>query len=235
MRFLVLLFYYNRPSLVKNALLSLIDSTYQNFEVAFIDDSSDIPGEIVTRDFLSQHSELLSRFKFFHTNDTKQAKDARGGSNFGMYANRAIQESNADIGIILCDDDALFPTYLSGLCDFFRNSPAQYVYSHLITFNPAIEDFNAIKTKTVASDFLRHTHPINPFCAVDSSQVAWRLSANKIRNCWFPYPQTANLDAAFYAQLYAAYGDCIFSGLISQFKAQGPFQLGVHGSYDRVD
>lgn len=237
MKILVLLFYYNRPQLVLNALESLRDTTYSDWTCAFIDDGSDHEGKSIVTEYFKDSPELLEKFKFYNTGDTKAAKQARGGSIFGKFANDAIQESDADIGVMLCDDDALFPTYLEGLSIFFMAFPhIQYAYSHVISWMPTAETFAAVKTRTIADCAqLNLTGPINPWSRVDSSQVAWRLSCNKEGGCWFPHPQTSALDAALYAQLFNKYGACDFTGLIAQFKGWGPQQLGAHGGYDRVD
>ena len=38
LKILILLFYYDRPEMVKNALKSIENSSYKNFTIAFIDD-----------------------------------------------------------------------------------------------------------------------------------------------------------------------------------------------------
>ena len=52
LKFLILLFYYNRPKMVLNALNSINKLSYKNFEIAFIDDGSDNPGEPVVKETL---------------------------------------------------------------------------------------------------------------------------------------------------------------------------------------
>ena len=39
-KFLILLFYYDRPKMVRNALQSVKELNYKNWELAFIDDGS---------------------------------------------------------------------------------------------------------------------------------------------------------------------------------------------------
>lgn len=229
LNFLILLLYCNRPVLVKNALQSIAESTYDNYEVAVIDDSPECP----IRPTIEQHfPQLLPKCKFYETNDSKESKLARGNSIFGQFMNQAIEESDADVGIMLCDDDALFPTYLENLNTYYQqNSEVMYAYSHLICYNPEVETYENIKHRTETSIFLNWQHPINPWCQVDSSQVSWRISCNKEGNCWFPYPQTTNLDASFYARLFEIYRECVWTGFIGQFKGQFPKQLGARGSY----
>jgi glycosyltransferase involved in cell wall biosynthesis len=227
MRILVLLFYYNRPKMVLNALHSIRDTTHGDFEVAFIDDGSELPGRPVVEEFFKDRPDILGKFKFFNTGDSRADKEARGGSVFGRIANEAIMESDADLGIMLCDDDALLPEYLSGLSDYFSVNPeVKYAYSHMILFNPVEEPFDSVKTRREASAYLNWTHPLHPFCQVDSSQVCWRLSCNKEGGVWLPHPQTSNHDATFYSGLFGTYGNCVFTGLVGQFKGWCGVQLG---------
>ena len=85
LKFLILLFYYNRPKMVLNALNSINKLSYKKFEVAFIDDGSDNPGEPIVRETLKPS--FLKKVTFYNTNDTVKAKIERGGSNFGKLAN----------------------------------------------------------------------------------------------------------------------------------------------------
>lgn len=52
---LILLFYYNRPELVKNALFSIKNNNYVNWKLAFIDDGSLINGEKIVRSIFNEN------------------------------------------------------------------------------------------------------------------------------------------------------------------------------------
>ena len=119
LKFLILLFYYNRPKMVLNALTSINKLSYKNIEIAFIDDGSDHPGEPVAREHLKPS--ILKKVKFYNTNDTIKQKIDRGGSEFGKLANEAVKNSDADIVLMLCDDDALFSDYLDYLNRFYKH------------------------------------------------------------------------------------------------------------------
>ena len=64
LKFLILLFYYNRPKMVLNALTSINKLSYKNIEIAFIDDGSDHPGEPVAREHLNPS--ILKNVKFYN-------------------------------------------------------------------------------------------------------------------------------------------------------------------------
>jgi hypothetical protein len=68
--------------------------------------------------------------------------------------------------------------------------------------------------------------PINPYCKVDSSQVAWRIKCILENDLWFPYPQSLNLDASLYKQLYEKCGECYPTFIFGQCKGAFEDQLG---------
>ena len=215
----ILLFYYNRPVLVRNALQSLQETSYQHWELIFIDDSLEtLPGKPIVEEYFGNDK----RIKYYCTNDTMEERHKRGTSIFGKTANQGINESNADIMLMLCDDDALYPTYLEGLNRFYlANSDIKYSYSHIILFDPTKEDYH---NATMIPTFHNNLKAINPVCNVDSSQVSWRLK--ETRDVQFPENKTIALDAVVFGQLFQKFGNCIFNGLIGQYKGWFDGQLG---------
>ena len=144
LKFLILLFYYNRPKMVLNALNSINKLSYKKFEVAFIDDGSDNPGEPIVRETLKPS--FLKKVTFYNTNDTVKAKIERGGSNFGKLANEAVKNSDADIVLMLCDDDALFSDYLNYLNRFYLfNQRINYAYCKLKYYDPTKQPYTKAK------------------------------------------------------------------------------------------
>jgi len=231
LKFLILLFYYDRPEMVKNALQSINESTYTNFTIAFIDDGSEFEGKPIVEEILK--SELLGKVIFYNTNDSIENKLAQGGSVFGKLANEALQTTNCDIALMLCDDDALTPGYLEYLNEYFKLNPeVNHCYSKVLFYNPTKESYKQSKETTdfnhVGTTYnLNHYNtPINPYCKVDSSQVAWRIKCNLENNIWFPYPQTRNLDASLYKQLYEKCGECYPTFIFGQCKGAFEDQLG---------
>lgn len=231
LKILILLFYYNRPKMVRSAIQSIIESDYKNWELAFIDDS-DIPESDIDLGLIFP-PEDLHKIKIYKTNDTRANKLARGGSVFGGFANQAIQDSNANIVIMLCDDDALIPDYLTNLNNFYKNHiNINYAHSHVIEFNPLIEDY---KNKSKTQSALNFNGPIVPYNNVDASQVSWRIECSKNGGIWFPSPKTNALDYVVYTQLFNKYGNCEFTGFDGQYKAFHDRQLGRTNSYDNVN
>jgi hypothetical protein len=215
-KILILLSYFERPKMVRNALASVLRAgeLYSNWELAFIDDASPTPGRPVVEEMLQGY---LDKVRFYNTNCTDEV------SIFGSFMNQAIKDSDADLALILCDDDELCVDYLKNLNNYFLCHPSVVVcYSHVYYFDPFRER---------SSDVVFDSKWLNSYTGVvllednvDASQVAWRTLCNKVRGCWFPSPKTRNLDAAFYSQL----GEAPFSGFIGQYKGMHSMQLGQH-------
>lgn len=216
-KILILFFYYDRPNLVKVALNSIKNHSYKNWEIAFIDDGSPNPGEPIVKEVLSEY---ISQIKFYNTNDTVENKVNRkqeDGSIFGKYAQQAIEESDSDYVIMLCDDDALYPDYFNNLVKYFEEHPDEkYVYSHIHTYDPVLTKIE--DNPPYEYHHLNKTEPLNPHFKIDMSQVAWRRKDFIEKKIKFPYPMTANLDAVIYNQMFNMFGDCHFSGFIGQYK-----------------
>jgi len=225
-KILILLLYYNRPKMVRNTLESIKNINYDNWELVFIDDGSEEPGRPIVEEILADELQKIS----FITGDPVEKKIAQGGSRIGEFMNTAIKNSEAELAIILCDDDALLPDYLTELNRWFIGNPHKmYCYSHIILFDPFKEkpdkkffEKDEILWQGCIQNRYRNrynkTRPVNPSGSLDSSQVAWRLSCNKKDGIWFHSPQTCSIDAKFYEGLKRHYGQAMFSGFIGQYK-----------------
>lgn len=224
MKTLILLAYYNRPKMVLNALTSIVESSYQNWHLAFIDDFSKVPGEPIARSILDE-----SKITFYQTGTTAEEKLKLGGGRHGAIMNQAIRESDADLCVILCDDDALYPSYLANINDFFeKNSNVSSCYSRVIVFDPLTEDYH----KATNLDYFCNNRqgPINGCCQVDASQVAWRTKCNKQDGVWFDELRPRDHDLDFFNKLYALSGPMVRSPYIAQYKGWHAKQLGNLGA-----
>jgi glycosyltransferase involved in cell wall biosynthesis len=218
LKILILLAYYNRPTIVKNALRSVIESTYSNWELAFCDDGSNTPGESLVREMYSP--EQLDKVRFYRLDDTVAQKNEQGGSRHGSMLNDAMDKSDADIVIILCDDDALTPAYLGNLNAWYADHPERtYGYSHVVEYNPTTENYHNTSKKATG---LNRTNSIVPACMVDSSQVSWRRDP-RIK---FPSPQTGGLDIVLFEYMHSIFGLCPFTGFDGEYKGVFNLQLG---------
>lgn len=233
MRILILSAYYNRPILVKNMLNSILKANelHADWELAFGDDGSKIPGKPIVEEVLKDH---LDQVRFYHSNMSFEDK-IQQGLILGRMANQAIRDSSADAAIMLCDDDELVPTYLRDLSLYFEKHPnILHCYCKLHLYNPLhkkSEDVNNITGK-----WNQHSEPINPVNHLDASQVAWRLSCCKDRGAWFKdntkqvpgKPWTKDTDKSFFENLFAKCGKCHPLGVAGQYKGVHDYQLLWH-------
>jgi hypothetical protein len=96
--------------MVENALSSIIknNKTHKDWHLAFIDDSLFKTGQAVFEKYMAPFGNQASYWK----TDTTAEEKMRAESQIGRFMNEAITASDADIAIMLCDDDELCPDYL---------------------------------------------------------------------------------------------------------------------------
>lgn len=220
MKFHILLPYYRRPEIVIGALNSVIDSTYKNYKLSFIDDSGD---ESFKQTFLS-----LGSFKeedYVPVLMSDKEKQSIGGSIIGKVMNSEISNYESDKIIILCDDDALFPDYLEKLNNFYTKNPDNlWSYCYVSIFNPLEESYKTSKIN-LSTSLNQYTTPIHPWHKVDASQVSFSRDYF-IKTTGFSYPLTRNLDADIYNKLFPILGNCAPNYIIGQYKGTHEKQLG---------
>jgi len=189
--------------MVINALKSIkkANELYENWELAFIDDSSTIAGEGVVKEQLPN---LLNKINFYNSNSTTEEKIKHTITHV-VVANKILKKTDADIAIVLCDDDALYPDYLLKLNDFFNNNPdINSCYSDMVIFNPLEENYdglyekyldctlfskNLVTSAYMGTPYERQKGDHGPCCGagrMDACQVAWRVSCNQKYEAWWP-------------------------------------------------
>lgn len=221
MKFIIVLAYYCRPKLVLNAIQSIREMNYDNYHVVIVDDGS-FPS---SNQVIMVDDPIVEQAIVHYIPDTPEQKIIQGGSRHGEFINKAILESNADIAIVLCDDDGITPDYFTNLAKWFSENPDQmYCYSHVRYFDPLTESPFGIEKRPW---WTNHTHTLNPENTLDSSQVAFRTKCFQVDGIRYPSPQTKNLDAVLFRQLYSKYGPCKFAGFDGQYKAIFDNQLGT--------
>jgi cellulose synthase/poly-beta-1,6-N-acetylglucosamine synthase-like glycosyltransferase len=90
---------FNKETTVKRALTSVLNQTFQNFEIVVVDDGSTDRGADIVRNLADP------RIRLFH-------KDNQGVS---VARNRGIREARADMVAFLDADDEWLPGYLGGI------------------------------------------------------------------------------------------------------------------------
>jgi hypothetical protein len=239
LKILVLCSYYNRPKLVRNALKSVLRAgeLHPNWVLAFGDDGSDVSGAPIVAEILGDQKDKIILVDTAMTFEEKLKK----GITIGGHANRVMLGSDADVAIMLCDDDELDEFYFSNLNDYFlRNPQVLHAYSKIKIFNPLFQKSNEI-------NHLDHKYnlcsaPIDPSGKVDASQVAWRIDC--IRNYGVRFPETTmlvpnkpwaiNIDRTFFESLFLNCGNCYPTGFVAQSKGIHDYQLVWHKNTDEM-
>lgn len=237
-KIVVMLFYYERPNMVKNALRSVIKANehYQNWFLIVFDDGSQTPVEPIVHEVMGD-SGCIDRVGIIRNDVTVEQKVNSGGM-LGYMQNRLVESSiaqmNPDAFVILCDDDELHPEYLKKLDEYLTANPdVLSCYSKVIFYNPLEETSDNI-TMSQTENPLAHLNkpdgPINGACMVDASQVAFRPKCYEM-GARFPYPATQDQDAGFYSSLFQNCGPMHPTGFVSQYKGVHGKQLGKVGAF----
>tara|TARA_Y100001938_G_scaffold85196_1_gene117001 strand:+ start:5220 stop:6026 length:807 start_codon:yes stop_codon:yes gene_type:complete len=244
----IILFYYDRPNLVKKmGLKTVFESDYDNWEISVIDDSNEQNFNKVLEEFYKDHPDFINskdKVKIFNTNDTLEEKKQRGDAVIGKFANDAMYLSEADISIMLCDDDGVTKNYFSELSEFYiKNPELNHSYCRLTTYTPieggkterkqgewieggntGIDYENFIPTPDNYLNCRQDNTRLENVC--DSSMVSWRRENAIKEGILFKYPKTANLDSDIYSLMDRYWGNCNFNSIIGQYKAFWDGQLG---------
>lgn len=232
MKFLILLCYFERPILVRNALKSILKSNehHQDWELVFGDDGSLNEGRPIVEEVLKDH---LHKVRFVNSKMSLEEKLDQG-IQLGRYANEEILKSTADVAITLSDDDELVPTYLKDLKLFLESNPQKmYCYSKIHIYNPLIQNSDTVINPS--GHFNSWSEPIDPVNKVDASQVAFRLDCFRHYDIRYPNsthengrPWVKNFDSSLFEQLYRQFGECVYTGLVGQYKGIHDYQLVWH-------
>lgn len=230
----ILLVYYKRPNIVLNALDSIKALKYNNWELNFIDDS----GDDSFKETLFNYGLDNDKIKYRPIFDSDQTKLEQNGSRHGEYMNLSIKETDAEVIVVLCDDDALVDDYFTKINEFYHNnSEINWSFCNLFFFNPEVEHYTQGINRT-STDYRNHGStynlniykgPINPVCAIDGSQINFRRKVFIEKDLWYPSPQTKNLDAAIFTHIVNNYGLCYPMFTYGQVKGAFADQLGNRG------
>jgi glycosyltransferase involved in cell wall biosynthesis len=234
-KFLIAIVYYERPKVLINALKSILDIAYPEFEVHLIDDGSTNRAEPIVREVCSS---IIDKFKFSYIENTIEQKKEQGGSLHGRYLTDAIKESDADHVIVLCDDDAIYPHFLTKL-NLLINKPENkdknYFYHNIVLYDCLREPYtNGVERGDLSYFTNQWKEPINCDCRVDGSQVTYNRKRFVEDNIIYPYPQTSMLDSVSFKQMFNAWGPAYYSGLISQVKSNNEDNLIFKYNTDKI-
>lgn len=117
----ILLFSYNRPKMIREAIQSVLDQSYGNFDLFIVDDGSDFDLIDLVDDYADQR--ILTAIA------PKISTDQRvNSSRLGSNANAVIETIPDEEPVYyLCDDDIMGPNWLSRSIRTFQMMPEIHV------------------------------------------------------------------------------------------------------------
>ncbi|MBU2955617.1 glycosyltransferase [Marinobacter sp. F3R08] len=123
---------YNRADFIAEAVQSVLDQTYQNFEHLIVDDGSNDNTREVLSPFLED-----DRFKYFYQENQGQS----------VARNLALKHARGDFICFLDSDNAWLPIHLESLLAAFQETPdVDIVYGDGITID---EKGNELRRKNI--------------------------------------------------------------------------------------
>jgi glycosyltransferase involved in cell wall biosynthesis len=215
--------------MVKNALHSIKNLDYDNWELFIIDDGSFKPIEPIANEILKDYK---NKFSVFQTGHYDVVHKWANQSMIGYYMNQYIASHKSDVVIVVCDDDALVSDYLTKLNEFYNNNPEElWSYCHVVEYNPYLEQANlATLNKAPPSTYWHNRFNgatlEKASCVLDSSQVTFRTQVFREGIHWH-YPRTGLLDAVIFNDMVVKYHKPIkYANCVGQYKAVFPDQMG---------
>lgn len=159
----IILTSYNRPHWLQEAIDSVLNQTYSNWELFVIDDNS--PGDAVDNLMASLNDDRI------HYINTNVSNEDRGKScRYATNINTVLKISDGTYISYLTDDDAYYPDRLASMVAYLDSNPdISVVYGYQFCFN---DDTPEIPSNIRA--------PIGPLeraaCEVDHNSVMHRRS-----------------------------------------------------------
>ncbi len=105
---------YNRPRMIRQALKSVADQTYKNYELLIFDDSNAFKIWDAVAEF------QFPSVQIHHTNLTAEERRARG--RLGVNCNIGLHIAQGDLICFLCDDDYYYPDWFYKAAWFFESN-----------------------------------------------------------------------------------------------------------------
>jgi len=112
----ILLTSYNRPIMIRDAINSVLNQTYKNWELFVLDDNSNEGTLEVIRGYL-----VDPRIRFFRTNLTENHDWLQ--ARYAVNINDTIDKINGEFTTYLTDDDYFMPRRLECMVKYFNQHP----------------------------------------------------------------------------------------------------------------
>lgn len=119
----VILTSYNRPQYLNECIDSVINQTYQNWELIIMDDNS---SDETTKNIINSYNDKRIIKVFGNISEKDRFKTAR----YATLINQAFALSSGEYITYLVDDDMYYPDRLQTLIDYVTENPTHQVVYH---------------------------------------------------------------------------------------------------------
>lgn len=254
MKLLYTVITYKRPQMLRNAIRSIYNegllwssrdhTTKHQIEIVIVDDCE---AEAI-EEFGAQKSGEYDGMRIIQPRDTLMQKHGHTASRVGWALNKAVMESDADIVMMLCDDDLVYPWAAEKIIKFFEEHPEEdWGWGSACTYNAVTCNFPTIETndgmqlihgQIVTAEgensppgkrdvpFMERTVAAN---ILDISQVAWRRESQIAHNIrWIDksHPNRNPIDHMVFHQMDSRFSEgCPNMDILVQYKGSHDTQL----------
>jgi spore maturation protein CgeD len=181
---------YNRPTLIRQALQSVLDQTHQDYQLIVVDDSTKM-----------NIFEIMGPYKFTESltiHNIVKPEERSKVNRLGININIGLKNARGDVICYLADDDYYFPTWFEKLNRFFEENPDKQVAYGILKYSESMMmELEEQGTFRFPGDIVKE-----PMGILDHNQVAhrrfdppqlWQEGVGTVMNVdgWF-FSQIAN-------------------------------------------
>lgn len=258
MKILYTVITYKRPKMLRNAIRSI---QYEGLIWAAQDHPPNHQIEIIIIDDCeaeaidelgAQRSGAYDGMRIIQPGNTLAQKKGHTASRVGWALNKAVQESDADLVMMLCDDDLIYPGATEKMIEFFEAHPDEdwgwgsacpyyadscdypIIYTiggkQLIDGEVVWAEGSPCPSEKRDVPFMARTHAAN---VLDISQVVWRRQSQITHNIrWADksHPKSAPIDHMIFHQMDARFPEgCPNMDILVQYKGSHDAQISHTG------
>lgn len=168
MKISCLLTSFNRPTLVQQALRSVADQGYKNYELLVIDDSTVMD----VKRLVDRHHFPSVRVVHFNVTGMERSRQNR----LGVSINAGLNITTGDLICYLSDDDYYYNDWFQNAAEFFRANPSVVTGYGSLTYTQSLHmDFSQVGSVRFPGGLLD-----KPAGQVDHTQVMHRAIKPRI-------------------------------------------------------
>lgn len=169
----VLITTYNRPQMLEKAIDSVLNQSFQDFEILLLDDNSSMPQQLAILDKYKNHPKII-----FYKSDVKN-EDRTKTVRYADMINIGFTMLHGEFVTYLCDDDYFFPNRLEVMVNYLDEHPEVSVVYGRQRMIRMFDDREIASSTRDAEKVLQF-----PNTLVDHSSVMHRASCIKVVGNW---------------------------------------------------